>query len=60
VDSPRHPTLSGKRLFRPTVMASLSKWKQTVAVLLGEFPAMVKSRTRAVRHGEAPRLVAWA
>jgi hypothetical protein len=42
VDSPRRSTLLGKRWFGLVVMASLSKWKRTVTVLLGDFPVVVK------------------
>jgi hypothetical protein len=41
------------------VMASLSKWKRTVAVLLCDFPAAVKGGTGAAQHDGAPRLVGW-
>jgi hypothetical protein len=60
VDSPRRSALSGKRCFGPAVMASLSKWKRTAAVLLGDFPTVVKGGTGVARHSGAPRLVGWA
>jgi hypothetical protein len=59
-DSPRRSALSGKQWFGPAVMASLSKWKQTAMGLLGDFPAAVKGRTGAARHGRAPQLFGWA
>jgi hypothetical protein len=58
-DLPRRSALAGKRWPGPAVMASLSKWKRTVAVLLGDFPAAVKGETGAAQHDGAPRLVGW-
>jgi hypothetical protein len=59
VDSPRRSVLTEKRWPGSAVMASLSKWKRMAAVLLGDFPAVVKGKTGAVRHDGAPRLVGW-
>jgi hypothetical protein len=56
VDSPRRSVLTEKRWPGSVVMASLSKWKRMAAVLLGDFPAVVKGKTGAVRHDGAPRL----
>jgi hypothetical protein len=60
VDSPRRSELTGKRWPGPTVMASLSKWKRMMVVLLGDFPAAVKAGARVARRRGAPRLVGWA
>jgi hypothetical protein len=59
-DSPRQSALAGKRWPGLAVMASLSKWKRMAAVLLGDFPTVVKGGTGAAQHDGAPRLVGWA
>jgi hypothetical protein len=60
VDSPRRSELTGKRWPGPAVMASLSKWKRMMVVLLGDFPTAVKAGARVARRRGAPRLVGWA